>query len=461
MLEFHSKLLPSLIHIMQSERPFPAPRREDSFAAVDFRDRGLLQDWFFRSAVLVGLLLLSGITIPIVGVVYGLDFIAPLAVIGFFVFDRLMLSRLRRYDRALLVGLAFVVSSLALDLVNHAGYQYIFRGIGENFGCYVTFVLGLCVLTRFGLKGFYAVFIITSLSVPLWMLWARDPMIFSLVNLFKFYNGMFIIIPVMYLARRSKVLIGVILLAYAVFLFTICDFRSGAAMAVGSAAWVLGFPVLARIRPAVIAVVILVTLPVGTTLFLAYSYNQQLDNMDVERARRGEMSNAARYDMAVDAVGRIEARPWLGYGSWQHVLLYDAAAVGGNGDVMVGVHNLLLQLGVEYGLAGLLIALGIGLVMLRVLSRLAYYGYALGGIEPGMLAIITYTLLFATDGYVFGGIMGFSRFYLGFQYALLIWCDRLFADMARDRRSGGFRRGRPRAPVGPLQLTEGESSVSG
>jgi hypothetical protein len=418
-----------------------------------------MQDGLLLTALLGGMLLLSGITMPIVGVVYGLDFLAPLAVLAFVAFDGKAASNLRNFQGALLFGAMFIGASLLLDLGDHSAYQYLFRGVGENVGCYMTFVLGLCLLGRFGLGGFYLVYVATSLSIPLWMFLKRDPMIFSLITFFKFYNGMFVILPVLYLARHSRFMTIGILFGCAVFLYTTCDFRSGAAIAAATAFWLWSLPLVAKVKSWVIGLIIVLTLPLGTTMFLAYSYNRQVDNLEVERAQRGEMSNAERYDMAADAVTRIRAHPWLGYGSWQHVLLYDGSAFGGTDINMTGVHNLLLQLGLEYGLIGLLIALTIGLLLLRVLSRVSCYGYALGGISPGMIPLFLYVLVYATDGYIFGGMMGFCRFYLGFQYALIVWSDRLFREMARDRRSARARswdRRLPSAETGlrPAELEE-------
>jgi O-antigen ligase len=425
---------------MSIDRHPGPPAGLEGSGAGGFRDRALMENGLVVAALLGGLLLLSGITMPLVGVVYGLDLLAPLAVLAFLLFHRGTASFLARFKGSLFFGAFFIVASLLLDLGNHSAYQYLFRGVGENVGCYMTFVLGLCCLGRFGLGGFFLVYVSSSLSIPLWMVLKRDPMIFSLITFFKFYNGMFIILPVIYLTRRSKLVTGGCLLAYAGFLYTACDFRSGAAIAAATAFWLLGLPLMMRLKPWLIGLIIVLALPIGTTVFLAYSYNRQLDNMDVVRAQRGEMSNAERYDMAADAVTRIKAHPWLGYGSWQHVLLYDGSAFGGTDINMTGVHNLLLQLALEYGLVGLLIALAIGILLLRVLSRISVYGYGRHGLPPGMMALLLYVLLYATNGYIFGGIMGFCRFYLGFQYALIVWCDRLFSDMAQERRLGSTRR---------------------
>jgi hypothetical protein len=387
---------------------------------------------YFTIGLMAAILLVGGAQIPIVGTAFVLDFMIPIAAITLLALD----SRARASFAASLplfaISFCFLIAFTAADLYNGIAVQWLLRGFGRNIACLESIILGTILLGRFGLKVFLLVMTLVLLSLPCYMLLSRSPDVQDPIQLFKYYNGTAAVIPILALVRRHARLTALTFFLFAGFLFTVVEFRSGAAIAACIGIWTLSLPYLSKVKPWVTGIALLVLLPITINAALVWARALVVD--DPNRTLQMDLSNSIRTEMALDAVARITARPITGYGSWQHVLLFTSETESFHG-AMQGVHSIPLQLGFEYGLAGLLLSAVVAVLLIRVLSRITYWAAALKQVPQGLLPLCVYVVVVFTNDYVFGAIMGFDRFTFGLGLAFLVWIDRAIVQASRQRHS--------------------------
>jgi len=385
---------------------------------------------YFMIGLMAAVLLVGGAQIPIVGTAFVLDFMIPIAAITLLALDAgaraCFVARLPLFA----VALCFLVAFTASDLFNGIGSQWLLRGLGRNVACLESIILGTILLGRFGLKLFLLVLTLVLLSLPCYMLLSRSPDVRDPIQLFKFYNGTAAIIPILALTRKHRRLNALSFFVFAIFLFTTIEFRSGAAIAACIGIWTLALPYFSKVKPWIAGITLLVLLPVTINAALGWAKALVID--DPDRILQMDLSNSIRSEMALDAISKIAARPINGYGSWQHVLLFTSETEIFRG-AMQGVHSIPLQLGFEYGLAGLLLSVVVAVLLIRVLSRITYWAGALTQVPQGLLPLCVYVLVVFTNDFLFGAIMGFDRFTFGLGLAFLVWIDSAIVQASRHR----------------------------
>lgn len=373
---------------------------------------------YYGGAVLCGTLFFGGIQLSLTGTAYVLDVIIPLFVLGLLAFSQKTRAALWKWGGVIFLGALMILVFTLFDFYNHIDKEWIVRGLGRNIGCYTTFVFGLCVLNRWGAGFFFLLSTAILLSIPLNLFFHNSPELSSIVHLFKFQNGVYLIFPVLALVRRSRFASAILFAAFSIFLYVICDYRSAAAMCVCISVWLLNLKWIGRIGPRWTLILLIFAMPLGAHYALVYE--RYLAAPDEQRSSRMEASDSVRTEMALDALEKISERPLTGYGSWQHAIQFSYGIATGD-NALQGVHSVPLQLGYEYGVLGLAFASAIALVLFWVLARFSSWALTQRALPGHLIPLCMFQVFTTLGNYLFGAIMGTGRFTVGLQFAFLAW----------------------------------------
>lgn len=282
------------------------------------------------------------------------------------VFLRVLAGQPYVHARWVLIGFFSLGLGVAFDFLNRIPQDDILRGGLRNF-VFIFVALATCsALERYG-RRIVALCIIAALcSLPLFAIILDSQVSGNVDRLFRWDNGIFLLLPVQALlsryveARKFRLLIGAVCFlgmgAFAYFL----DIRSLSAMLCGSA--FLEIVCVYKYLPRILRVPMFI---LAAFLFFAAAvlvYNE-VSTFDYDVYQRRTASDNLRVDMAADAWAGYLQSPVIGNGSWQHARLFvDPTKT----ETLIGVHSTIIQFAYEYGTLGLLA--GCVLLIVQVLA---------------------------------------------------------------------------------------------
>lgn len=369
--------------------------------------------------------LFSGFSASTVGTAFFGDLFCVLAFP--FALTKVWTSQRSARQRAFVLFLtAAPLCFLALDVLNGAPTDNLIKGFGRNL-VFCWSAIGIyAVALRYGLNGALAVLVCSFLSYTgAVALGFGDQTLLNNYGIgayLKFHNLIYVALLVYLLFEVSFVFgtIATVVTALAVLVFG--DFRSGTIFVITP---LLSLPIvsLAKRFPAKLVVIATfliaaVFIPILFTFYIDPRYFEQ------EVIDRRETSNAARQEMIDFALAEIQARPWLGYGSWSNAERF----VSQYTKEIISVHSAVLQYMYEYGVFG-------GVFML-IMAALAFVSFekiisaysSMGKIRMWSYSALIFIWLQFSFNVAMGGVLGYTRIVAGVSAGVLWFVLRLTAE---------------------------------
>lgn len=293
-----------------------------------------------------------------------------IAVFFCIVFLRVISGKKYLHARWVLVGFFALGLGVAFDFLNNIPLDDVLRGGLRNF-VFIFVALATCSALELYGRRLVALCIIAALcSLPFFVVLLDRQLGDNVDRLFRWDNGIFLLLPVQALltrfvgARKIRLLMGAVLFlvlgAFAYFL----DIRSLAGMLWGAA--FLEIVCVYKYLPHILRVpmFILAAFLFSAAAVLVYT---EVSTFDYDVYQRRTASDTLRLDMAADAWSGYVQSPVIGNGSWQHARLFvDPTKT----ETLIGVHSTIIQFAYEYGSLGLLAGCALLLVQIRAIMKI-------------------------------------------------------------------------------------------
>ncbi|MCX6953069.1 MAG: O-antigen ligase family protein [Verrucomicrobia bacterium] len=397
------------------------------FSSGSIGKNPLLLGFFFA------IFLTFGLSVSIVGRLFYADIGVVIMAMLYFA-DQARSGGGKKNYILLIAAAVFLTLVTGMDLINRIPMPDLYRGLARNAIFFASIFAGMYLVKLWGLNRAILLILIVSVApFVAHVFWVGRAFDLSFAIRYSGAGTLGLIVVLLCpFAWLQLAVMTVLSLAYAFYF----DMRAGAALTMTG---MLLFPIRRIVCYFKKWVFVLLAIGLAVALVPLVIEGVSLGMEDGSTISRHAASNSQRSSMAQTAWDGFKSSPFFGNGSWQHARKYFDDSMT---EEFIGVHSWILQLAFEYGILGLCLGVGVGILGLVGIWLFAFHSCE--GLIPSGIAIIGGVLAQGVFyGALFNPFAGYTRIDVGLTCGVIVGLNRAYEanKLARGakivRRFGG------------------------